>query len=101
MNALDYIKKNIKSFTEIIENSVNNGNKNHKGSKKDLNSNPFGVIGPGGSRNGANKENYGGNSNTTTCKNIGSKSEKKMFIKQNIQIALAFLKKICRLTKIN
>lgn len=53
----------------------------HKGSKKDLNSNPFGVV--GSTRNGSNKENYGGNSNTT-AKNIGSKSEKKMFIKQNI-----------------
>lgn len=85
MNALDYIKKNLKSFSEIIENSANNAinGKNNKGSKKDLNSNPFGVMGPGGSRNGANKENYGGNSNTTN-KNIGSKSEKKMFIKQNI-----------------
>ena len=81
MNAIDYIKKNLKSFAEIIECSTKiNTTNNHKSSKKDLNNNPFGVIGPGGSRNTANKENFGGNSNTTN-KNIGSKCEKKMFIK--------------------
>jgi hypothetical protein len=47
--------------------------------KKDVNTDPFGV-GANTSRNGANKENYGGNS-ATSNKNIGSKSEKKMFIK--------------------
>ena len=96
LNALDYIKKNLKCFSEIMDNQ--SGKQAHKSSKKDLNSNPFGVMGP--TRNSSNKENYGGNSNTT-AKNIGSKSEKKMFIKQNIQIALAFLKKICRLNKTN
>lgn len=61
LNALDYVKKNIKTFSEIIDQQI----KNHKSSKKDLNSDPFGVSGPVSSRNGANKENYGGNSNTT------------------------------------
>ena len=36
-----------------------------KNSKKEnVNNDPFGVIGPSTSRNGANKENYGGNSVT-------------------------------------
>lgn len=95
LNALDYIKKNLKCLHEIIDSS-----KSQKNSKKDLNSNPFGVGGPTSTRNATNKENYGGNSNTSQ-KIIGSKSEKKMFIKQNIQIAIAFLKKICRLSKAN
>ena len=86
LNALDYVKKNIRCFSEIFTNSSIQ-NKNHKNSKKDLNSNPFGVVGgertTNATRNGSNKENYGGNSNTTS-KNISSKSEKKMFIKQNI-----------------
>jgi hypothetical protein len=94
LNSLDYIKKNLSGFIDMFD----NGSRNHKSSKKDLNSNPFGVLGPGGSRNGPNKENFGGNSNTT-IKNGGSKSEKKMIIKQNIQIAVAFLKKICRVSK--
>lgn len=56
LNALDYIKKNFKAFSDIIFKPSS------KPSKKDLNSNPFGVM--GGSRNGFNKENYGGASNT-------------------------------------
>ena len=56
LNALDYIKKNFKAFCDILFKPSN------KSSKKDLNSNPFGVV--GGSRNGSNKENYGGASNT-------------------------------------
>lgn len=116
LNSLEYIKKNFKCLGDIVlaqsvsQNSkqTNGGNTGKQVSKKDLNSNPFGVGGNGGgltTRNNSNKENYGsGNSNT--AKNIASqaasnssKSEKKMFIKQNIQIAIAFLKKICRLSK--
>lgn len=98
LNALDYVKKNIKYFMEIVNsNNMSGGKLAHKASKKDLNANPFGVVGSSTTRNSSNKENYGGNSNTQ--KNASSKSEKKMFIKQNIQISLAFLKKICRLTK--
>ena len=98
LNALEYVKKNFKSFSEILS-SPSSQIKANKQSKKDLNSNPFGVMGaPATTRNSSNKENYGGNSNTQT-KNANSKSEKKMFVKQNIQISLAFLKKICRLTK--
>lgn len=98
LNALEYVKKNFKCFGEVSQVFVDNS-KNHKKSKKDLNTNPFGVLGaPQTTRNSSNKENYGGNSNTVT-KNQSSKSEKKMFIKQNIQISLAFLKKICRLSK--
>ena len=61
MNALDYIKKNLKCFSEII--SIK---KTHN-TKKDINANPFGVVGSGATttRNGANKENYGGSTNTT------------------------------------
>jgi hypothetical protein len=58
VNAMDYIKKNYKSFCDILVKS------SHKSSKKDLNSNnPFTASGMT-SRNGSNKENYGGASNT-------------------------------------
>ena len=66
LNALDYIKKNIKYFNEIVSsNSMSGGKPSHKASKKDLNANPFGVVGSTTTRNSSNKENYGGNSNTT------------------------------------
>jgi hypothetical protein len=102
LNALEYVKKNFKCLNDILLNAsvTSNGNKASKNVKKDINSNPFGVGGGNGAlttRNSQNKENYGTNSNNN--KNAGSKSEKKMFIKQNIQISLAFLKKICRISK--
>ncbi|CDW72561.1 nli interacting factor-like phosphatase family protein [Stylonychia lemnae] len=100
LNALEYVKKNFKCLNDILLNAsiTSNGNKSNKNGKKDLNSNPFGVGGSGAvtTRN-SNKENYGSTQNSN--KNAGSKSEKKMFIKQNIQISLAFLKKICRISK--
>jgi hypothetical protein len=58
LNALDYIKKNFKSFYDILVKSSS-----HKSSKKDINSNPFSSSAIT-SRNGSNKENYGGASNT-------------------------------------
>lgn len=46
LNALDYVKKNIKYFNEIISSCTMAGGKSgHKASKKDLNANPFGVVG--------------------------------------------------------
>ena len=101
MNVIDYALKNFKFFSEILDTTA----KTNKSSKKEalnsstVNSNPLGTLGLS-SRNGTNKDNFGGNSNTTN-KNISSKCEKKMHIKQNIQIAISFLKKICRLTKQN
>jgi hypothetical protein len=115
LNALEYIKKNFKCLGDIVlaqsvsqnTKSVSTNNSSNTGkhlSKKDLNANPFGVGG-GGSTTTRNKENYA-SSSQNTAKNIAaqagqnsSKSEKKMFIKQNVQIAIAFLKKICRLSK--
>lgn len=77
------MKKNFKCLNDILLSAsvTTNNNKPSKSSKKDLNANPFGVGGNGAAttRNSSNKENYGGNSNTS--KNINSKSEKKMFIK--------------------
>ena len=81
LNALDYVKKNIKYFNEIVSSSsMTSGKQSHKASKKDLSANPFGVVGSTTTRNSSNKENYGGNSNTTQ-KNASSMSEKKMLIK--------------------
>ncbi len=48
--------------------------------KKELNANPFGVQGLT-SRNVANKENYGSQTNNTANTYTTSKSENKMFIK--------------------
>jgi len=83
LNALDYVNKNFKCFSDIIYN-INNGNnlkQSSRNSKKDPNCNPFGVTSTQiTTRNNSNKENYGGNTNTTN-KNASSKSEKKMFIK--------------------
>ena len=80
---MEYIKKNFKCFAETLQ-SMSNNSKATKIQKKDINSNPFGVEGaPATTRNSSNKENYGGNS-CTVVKNVNSKSEKKMFIKQNI-----------------
>lgn len=66
LNALEYVKKNFKCLNDImISASITGINKqSHKNSKKDLNSNPFGVVNGGAvtTRNSSNKENYGGNS---------------------------------------
>ena len=40
LNALDYTKKSLRCFSEIIQQMQ----KAQKGSKKDLNANPFGVV---------------------------------------------------------
>jgi len=94
INALNYIKQNFKIFSDIIQKPSNN----KKAPKKELNANPFGVSGLT-SRNINNKENYDTHGNTQSQISSNSKSENKMFIKQNNQIALAFMKKICRVSK--
>ena len=77
------MKKNFKCLNDILLNAsiTSNGSKANKTGKKDINSNPFGVGGSGAitTRNSQNKENYG--TNNASNKNVGSKSEKKMFIK--------------------
>jgi hypothetical protein len=75
LNALDYVKKNLLSFSELLAGSVNS-----KNIKKDLSGSSMGASGSNTSRNGYNKENLGTNS-ITSYKSGGSKSEKKMFIK--------------------
>ncbi|MFS8160214.1 MAG: hypothetical protein ACMG6E_08400 [Candidatus Roizmanbacteria bacterium] len=57
------MKKNFKSFLDILTKS---GTNTRKAPKKELNANPFGVQGLT-SRNNANKENYGGQSNNNTA----------------------------------